>query len=122
MKKLLLIICLLKVNSLLAQEGYSQKRVRLTPLPVIYYSPETRLGFGGLLATNFETVKKYDSTTKTSYAQNYFLYTVNHQYDWGNQLRLYTPQNRFIFQGKFNLTYFPEYYFGTETENPLSHK
>jgi len=98
------------------------KRLRVTPLPVIYYSPETRLGFGALVAANFETVKTRDTITRSSYAQTYFLYTVNKQYDWGTSTRIYAPKNRFIFQGKFNYTYFPEYYYGIETENPGSKK
>jgi hypothetical protein len=98
------------------------KRVRLTPLPVVYYSPETRLGFGGLLAANFETSKVPDTITLTSYSQLYFLYTVNKQYDFGGITRIYAPQNKFIFQGKANYTYFPEYYFGVETEDPDASK
>ena len=52
------------------------KRLRITPLPVIYYSPETRLGFAALVAANFETIKAADSITKSSYAQTYFLYSI----------------------------------------------
>ncbi len=98
------------------------KRVRLTPLPVIYYSPETRWGFGALVAANFETVKVPDTITKSSYAQTYFLYTVNDQYELGLSSRIYAAKNKFIFHGKFNYTYFPEYYYGIETEDPESSK
>lgn len=98
------------------------KRFRVSPLPVIYYSPETRLGFGALVAANFETTKHPDTLTKSSYAQTYFLYTVNHQYDWGTSTRIYMPENKFVFYGKFNYTFFPEYYYGIATEDPLSKK
>jgi hypothetical protein len=104
------------------QTDKPEKRLRISPLPVIYYSPETRFGFGALLAANFETGEKSDTITRSSYFQTYFLYTVNKQYDWGTITRVYSPQNRFIFNGKFNYTYFPEYYFGMETEEPESHK
>ena len=100
----------------------SAKRLRITPLPVVYYSPETRLGFGALVAASFETIKAPDSITKSSYAQTYFLYTINKQYDWGTTTRVYAPQNKFIFHGKFNYTFFPEYYYGIETEDPESKK
>src|SRR5688572_11768420 len=82
------------------------KRFRVTPLPVIYYSPETRFGFGALVAANFETIKVPDSVTLSSYAQTYFLYTINKQYDWGTSTRIYSPKNKFIFSGKINYTYF----------------
>jgi len=98
------------------------KRIRITPLPVIYYSPETRLGFGALVAANFETVKHPDTLTKSSYAQTYFLYTINHQYDWGTSTRIYMPENKFVFYGKFNYTFFPEYYYGIATEDPQASK
>lgn len=106
----------------LASAQQKEKRLRLTPLPVIYYSPETKLGFGALVAANFETVKVPDSITLSSFAQTYFLYTVNKQYDWGTKVRVYSPQNKFIFNGRFNYTYFPEYYFGISTEYPESKK
>jgi hypothetical protein len=98
------------------------KRFRFTPLPVIYYSPETKLGFGALMAASFETVKVPDKMTTTSYAQMYFLYTQQKQYDFGVKTRVYLPQNKTILQAKFNYTYFPEYYFGIENEDPLSRK
>lgn len=94
----------------------TEKKLRITPLPVIYYSPETKFGFGALLAANFNTSP--DTITKVSYAQSYFLYTVNKQYDWGNLVRIYSPFNKFIFQGRFSYTYFPEFYYGVETEDP----
>ena len=36
--------------------------------------------------------------------------------------RIYASKNKFIFHGKFNYTYFPEYYYGIETEDPESKK
>lgn len=98
------------------------KPIRFTPLPVIYYSPETRLGFGALVAANFETTRIPDSVTLGSYAQTYFLYTLNKQYDWGTQFRIYGPLNNYIFSAKINYTYFPEYYWGISTEDPESKK
>jgi hypothetical protein len=116
------LLSLLGLPAYSQKDSVSHKRVRITPLPVIYYSPETRLGFGGLVAANFETVKIPDSVTLSSYAQTYFLYTINKQYDWGTSTRIYSPQNKFIFSGKINYTYFPEYYFGVSTEDPLAKK
>ncbi|WP_223819126.1 hypothetical protein, partial [Pseudomonas aeruginosa] len=84
----------------LAQTADSSKhklrRFRLSPLPVIYYSPETRLGFGGLLALNFETNKKPDSVTKASYLQTSYIYTINKQFDYFTTGRIYTPNNNDI--------------------------
>lgn len=108
------------VNAQQRAADSTQKKIRITPLPVIYYSPETRFGFGALVAASFNS--SYDSLTTASYAQTYILYTANKQYDWGNKLRYYSPQNKFIFEGKFSFTYFPEFYYGIETETPLLKK
>lgn len=116
---LILLPCLIHAQN---DSTRSTKRLRITPLPVIYYSPETRLGFGALVAANFETIKTPDSITKSSYAQTYFIYTINRQYDWGTSARVYAPGNKFIFHSKFNYTFFPEYYYGIETEDPESKK
>lgn len=119
-------LSLLIINPVLAfsqlDSVRTNQRIRITPLPVVYYSPETRFGFGALVAANFETVKIPDTITKSSYAQTYFLYTVNKQYDWGTSTRIYGPQNDFIFSGKFNYTHFPEFYYGIATEDPESKK
>jgi len=40
----------------------------------------------------------------------------------GVPLRVYAPRNKFIFHGKFNYTFFPEYYYGVATEDPESKK
>ena len=122
MSKLSLFLIFICVSGYAQQDSIQMKHFRFTPLPVIYYSPETRLGFGALLAANFETSKALDTTTKKSYAQTYFLYTINKQYDWGTMMRMYTPGNKYIVYGKFNYTFFPEYYYGIETEDPESKK
>ena len=122
--KLLTSVLLLLLSSFVSGQqtthDSTQKKIRITPLPVIYYSPETRFGFGALVAASFNS--SYDSLTTASYAQTYILYTANKQYDWGNKLRYYSPQNKFIFEGKFSFTYFPEFYYGIETETPLQKK
>lgn len=102
------------------QEEKKVKNFRVNPLPVIYYSPETRFGFGGLLAANFHTAN--DSLTTGSYLQSSLLYTVNHQYAWGNSGRIYSAQNKHIFQYRFYLAFFPEFFYGYQTEEPKDFK
>ncbi len=101
-------------------DSVSLKKVRVTPLPVITYSPETKLGFGGLVAASFNL--SIDSLTTASYAQSFFLYTTNKQYNFDNSFRIYNPLNKVIYQGRFSYIYFPELYFGIETESPKHKK
>ncbi|HTJ48679.1 MAG TPA: BamA/TamA family outer membrane protein [Cyclobacteriaceae bacterium] len=122
---MLLLMAVLSSNALAQSADSSKhklKRFRLSPLPVIYYSPETRLGFGGLLALNFETNKKPDSVTKASYLQTSYIYTINKQFDYFTTGRIYTPNNNDIINIRFDYAYFPEYFFGYETENPKPNK
>jgi outer membrane protein assembly factor BamA len=112
-----LILCL--VCTLTAQEKKS-KKIRISPLPVVYYSPETRLGFGVLLALN--TNLDDDSLTTGSYFQSSFIYTLNKQYEWSNTGRIYFPQNKRIVQYRFYYAYFPEFFHGYQTQDPETFK
>lgn len=102
--------------------GWSQsaagesRKWRVNPLPVIYYSPETRLGFGGFLAGTVNLGQ--DSATTTSYVQTSFIYTLNKQYEASTIGRLYSPGNERIFQYRFYYAHFPEYFYGYQTEKP----
>ena len=110
----------------MATTGYAQekteksKRWRFSPLPVVYYSPETRLGFGVLLAANINLGK--DEFTTTSYFQTSFIYTLNKQYEWNNVGRIYSPENRRIFQYRIHHAFFPEYFYGYQTTQPEGFK
>lgn len=93
---------------------------RFSPLPVVYYSPETKLGFGVLLGAN----KTFgpDSITTGSYFQSSFIYTLNKQYEWSNLGRIYSPGNKRIFDYKLYYAYFPEFYYGYQVETPESYE
>ncbi|HEY0654297.1 MAG TPA: BamA/TamA family outer membrane protein [Chryseosolibacter sp.] len=93
-----------------------KKSWRFSPLPVVYYSPETKLGFGVLLGAN-KTLGN-DSLTTGSYLQTSFIYTLNKQYEWSNIGRIYSPGNKRIFDYKLYYAFFPEFYYGYQVENP----
>ncbi len=120
----LLLITVFNLNAQTLDTAHlnNSKRLRISPLPIVYYSPETKLGIGALVALNFSTNRKKDTLTKGSFSQNFIIYTMNKQYNIGNQSRIYFPKNKYIFNSKFNYKYFPEFYFGSETEQPKMHK
>lgn len=109
---------------ILVQSAYSQtshkKSWRLSPLPVVYYSPETKLGFGVLVGAN-KTLGN-DSLTTGSYLQSSFIYTLNKQYEWSNLGRLYSRGNKRIFDYRLYYAFFPEFYYGYQVENPKQYK
>jgi outer membrane protein assembly factor BamA len=93
---------------------------RFSPLPVVYYSPETKFGFGVLLGAN-KTLGN-DSLTTGSYLQSSFIYTLNKQYEWSNIGRIYLPGNKRIFDYRLYYAFFPEFYYGYQVENPEDYK
>jgi hypothetical protein len=117
MKKSLYVTLFLCLHGIvvLPQEIKPEKKWRISPLPVVYYSPETRLGFGALISAN---ANLGDSTTSVSYLQSSLIYTINKQYEINNIGRIYTNRNRHIIQYRLYYTFFPEYYYGYETETP----
>jgi outer membrane protein assembly factor BamA len=112
------LVCVILCLESLAQERVPRKW-RVSPLPVVFYSPETRLGFGALVSAN-RTFG--DSTTTGSYFQSSFIYTLNKQYQISNLGRIYTNGNRHIIQYKLYYAYFPEFYFGYQTLSPEDYK
>lgn len=86
----------------------------------MYYSPETRLGFGVLMAANINMGDEV--TTTTSYFQSSFIYTLNKQFEFSNKGRIYSPNNTRVFQYRFQYAFFPEYFYGYQTEQPENFK
>src|SRR5689334_10069382 len=87
------------------------KKWRFSPLPVVYYSPETRLGFGALVSATVN-LGGNDPLTTTSYFQSSFIYTLNKQFEFSNTGRIYSPSNRRITQYRIYYAYFPEFFYG----------
>jgi outer membrane protein assembly factor BamA len=113
-------IAAIVLNLVCLTSVHSQKRWRISPLPVVYYSPETKFGFGILLGAN--TNLGTDTLTTGSYLQTSFIYTLNKQYEWSNIGRIYTEGNKRIFDYRLYYAFFPEYYYGYETEAPEMYK
>jgi outer membrane protein assembly factor BamA len=109
------LLLLIAVQSAFAQ-ATRKSGWRFSPLPVVYYSPETKFGFGVLLGAN-KTFGS-DSLTTGSYFQSSFIYTLNKQYEWSNLGRIYSPGNKRIFDYKLYYAFFPEFYYGYQIETP----
>jgi outer membrane protein assembly factor BamA len=113
---ILAMVCTIAFSNITAQDSLKQKKWRFSPLPVVYYSPETRLGFGALIGANINLGDP--SLTTTSYLQSSFIYTLNKQYEWSNIGRLYSPDNKRISQYRIYYAYFPESFYGVQTQTP----
>jgi hypothetical protein len=86
-------------------------------LPVVYYSPETRFGFGALGMHLFR-FKGADSLTRTSNVQAYALYTLNKQLMISPKYTLFTNGERYMFSGNVAYFKFPRLYYGIGNDLP----
>jgi len=97
-------------------------KFKIGALPSVFYSPETKVGFGGLMYTHFRINKK-DSVTKKSNTQSYLSYTLNKQFSFENDYQIWTPKNKFYFAGSVDFSRFPQLFYGignnTEENNHI---
>jgi hypothetical protein len=79
---LLAVLCCLPQGASFAQEteegGSEAKRSGLIPIPVLYFTPETKLAFGGA-AQYYYRPARADSDARPSTLTPVFIYTTNSQ-------------------------------------------
>ena len=99
-------------NSLFADNNDSiPKKAKTGIMPIAFYTPETRLGFGGIMYSYFKTSNN-DTITKKSNTQTYFDFTLNKQVLFQTDYSIFSKKNKFYFKGQFDYLHFPEYYYG----------
>ena len=86
-------------------------------LPVVYYTPETRFGFGALGMRLF-SLDATDTTVRTSNVQLYGLYTLNKQLMISPSYTLFFPEEKYILDGNLAYFKFPRYYYGIGNNLP----
>ena len=94
-------------------------RFKMGILPSVFYTPETKLGFGGMFYTYFK-LSKGDTITKKSNSQSYFSYTLNKQFSFENDYQIWLKKNKFYSSGAIDFSRFPQFYYGignTTNEN-----
>lgn len=106
----------LLLSLVLAQKAWtfppdSLKNLKFGILPTVYYTPETRVGFGALYFNYFKTNKK-DSTLRKSNTQTFVTYTLNKQFSIENDYQLWLAKNRFYVTGYLDYSRFPQFFFG----------
>jgi hypothetical protein len=94
------------------------RHAQFIPLPVLYYTPETRLGYGLLGVCLFRT----DSTARTSNVDFAIIHTLNRQTVVEPTYTVFTHHEHYLLRGMFLYTQFPEYYYGIGNETTDSQK
>ena len=82
--------------------------------PVLYYSPDTRWGFGGAGVYAFHMKDKEDTLdfTRTSYVQFLADYTMNNQTDVWAYWSVFTRKERYYLKGEMRFRNFPDRFYG----------
>jgi outer membrane protein assembly factor BamA len=94
------------------------KRSGLIPIPVLYYTPETRLAFG-VAAQYYYRPAGAEPTARPSTLTPVFIYTTNGQITAESHFDLWWGQEDFHFTGYAGYSKFPDRFYGVGNDNPL---
>ena len=90
-------------------------KAKIGALPSVFYSPETRLGFGGFIYAYFNT-NKSNLINKKSNAQSYLSYTINKQFSFENDYQIWLKSNKYYLTGGLDYSRFPEFFYGISND------
>ena len=116
MRRELLLIVLISVAGLASGQSNDttsvkkEKKLKIIPLPALFYTPETRLGYGALTSGVFNLGDK--ATTRNSNVQLLAAYTLNDQIILQSKHNIFTPNENLIFNGELSYYDFPILYYG----------
>ena len=99
------------------KEKKKDKRISTVVLPIIFYMPETRLGFGGGGLLTYRAKNSPEEARPSSlYFQAY--YTQNKQ--WGIELKpeVYLNNEAYLINGYFKMSKFPNKFWGIGNDTP----
>lgn len=101
-------------SATVADTAHAKKdKVRIKPIPVISYAPETKFLFGVGALTTFQLYK--DTTTHHSLVAAFLAYTQNKQDYVYVPYQIYTKDDRFYFDGEADYYNYSYYYWGIGT-------
>ena len=120
-KYFILLFALLSYSSVWAQHAEDttnthkrKRKVTIIPLPIIYYTPETRLAGGFLGVCLFKTSPK----TRTSNIDLATVLTSRNQRLFDIEVNMFTPQEKYFIKSSIFLAKFPESFFGIGNDRP----
>ncbi|MBS0000390.1 MAG: BamA/TamA family outer membrane protein [Cyclobacteriaceae bacterium] len=97
------------------------KKGNLVPLPLVFYSPETSLAFGGVLFNLFQTVPK-DTLSKFSNVRTAIIFTLRSQLLVDVDHDIFTRNEKYRITGKFLYAKFPDYFYGIGNQTLEEHE
>lgn len=106
-----------KVRKEERKQLWKEKDLNLLVLPVVYYSPETRLA-GGVSGV-FLFKSRLDSLTTRSMVSSNAIYTFNDQIIIYNPFQVYTGRNRYFFNGEISFYRYPYVFAGIGNQHEV---
>ncbi|MEM6522757.1 MAG: BamA/TamA family outer membrane protein [Bacteroidota bacterium] len=110
MSRVFMIFLMISFFRLPAQDSTEEKKVSILPLPVVFSTPETGLGFGALTSGVFNLGSPDD--TRSSNIQVLGAYTVNNQIIAQVNNNVFTSSERYNVFGEVSYFNFPILYYG----------
>jgi hypothetical protein len=100
----------------------TQEKVKgLIPIPVLYYTPDTRLGFGAALLGFFKLKSNTDdSYTRLSTARLIVDYTLNKQSDQFLEWAIFTREEKYLVRGELRHRVYTDRFYGIGNNTPLT--
>ncbi|WP_242916943.1 BamA/TamA family outer membrane protein [Pontibacter liquoris] len=91
----------------------------IIPIPVLYYTPDTRLGFGAAAIGYLRLRSKTDSTyTRLSTARVLADYTLNKQTDQELEWNVFTRDEKFLLRGELRHRKYTDRFYGLGNHTP----
>ncbi len=91
------------------------------PLPVVYYTPETRFGFGAVALYSFRFNGESDSSRNSQF-QFGGAYTQEDQLLFYLPFQLYHSENKYNFFGELGYYKYSYFFFGTGNDVPIDYE
>lgn len=100
-----------------AEDAQLTFKPRLIAIPFIYYSPETKLAFGGGGILNFRSGRKKE-LTRTSSVWAFGTYNLARQFQIVIKPEIYLERNNFFLSGNLRYERTPQYFYGIGNDMP----
>ncbi len=99
-----------------------QKEGGFVPIPLFYYTPDTRFAFGLAAAYYFKIRnEKTNTSTRLSYIAGLVDYTQNRQLDVWNYWYVFLRDENWILKGELRYRNFPDRFYGIGNNTPETH-
>ena len=109
------------VQTAFCQDSIKSNKKSIIGLPVVYYSPETRLAFGGFASYTYkgknDTLQKFSSQIQLG-----AVYTFNKQLFFFLPFRLYSNNSRFLVYGEAGYYKYSYYFYGIGNNQPNEYR